>query len=117
MSAPVRVGPSPSGDGPFRSAPHIRDYPKSLTAEPRTYITTREKQVLVLAANGNTNRAIARALGIGEEGVKTRVQSILRKLRVGDRTQAVAVGLRLGLLSLEDIDIPLGANSGYRNTP
>jgi DNA-binding NarL/FixJ family response regulator len=92
----------------------MRVHPRSLTAEPRTYLTTRERQALVLAANGHTNRAIGRALGIGEETVKTRMQSILRKLRVNDRCQAVAVALRLGLVKLEEVNIPEGANRGYR---
>jgi DNA-binding NarL/FixJ family response regulator len=83
--------------------------------EPRTYLTTRERQALVLAANGNTNRAIGRALGIGEETVKTRMQAVLRKLRVNDRAQAVAVSLAIGVLSVDDIDIPRAANQGYRN--
>jgi DNA-binding NarL/FixJ family response regulator len=93
----------------------MRIHPRSLTTEPRTYLTTRERQALVLAANGHTNRAIGRALGIGEETVKTRMQSILRKLRVNDRAQAVAVALRLGVLGMDDITVPAGANCGYRD--
>ena len=41
------------------------------------------------------------------------MQSVFRKLRVGDRTQAVAVALRLGLLDLGDVVVPEGANRGY----
>lgn len=92
-----------------------RVYPRRAWADPRTYITARERQVLVLIANGNTNRAIARRLELTEETVKSRMQSILRKLRVGDRAQAVAVALRLGLLDLEEVEIPEGANRGYRD--
>lgn len=97
--------------------PHpMRVHPAALAvAEPRTYITARERQVLVLAANGHTNRAIAHALGLGEETVKTRMRKILRKLRVGDRAQAVAVALRIGLLRLDEIEVPAGANAGYRD--
>ena len=84
---------------PHRRAPHLPHHPR--------------RQALVLAANGNTNRAIGRALGIGEETVKTRMQSILRKLRANDRTQAVAVALRLGLIRLDEIAFPPGANRGY----
>ncbi|MFF1298202.1 MULTISPECIES: response regulator transcription factor [unclassified Streptomyces] len=110
MSAPVQAGPSHSGGG---SVPSVRTYPSRAWTDPRTYITARERQVLVLAANGNTNQAIARRLGVGVENVKSRVQSILRKLRVSDRAQAVAVALKVGLISLEDVDIPTGANRGY----
>lgn len=113
MTAPVQVGPSPSSGGPFRTVPLVREYPKSLTVEPRTFLTRRERQVLVLVANGNTNRAIANALSIGEETVKSRVKSILRKLRVNDRAQAAAVGIRLELIRLDEVDIPAGANCGY----
>jgi DNA-binding NarL/FixJ family response regulator len=83
--------------------------------EPRTYLTRRERQVLVLVANGNTNRAIANAQGLSEETVKTRVKSILRKLRVNDRAQAAAVGIRLELIRLDEVEIPAGANRGYRD--
>lgn len=117
MTAPVLAGPSPAGGGPVPSAHHMRVHPRSLTTpEPRTYLTARERQALVLAANGNTNRAIGRALGIGEETVKTRMKSILAKLRVGDRAQAVAVGLKLGLIGLDEVDVPAGANRGYRDS-
>lgn len=114
MTAPILVGPSSSSGGP-RSSHHMRIYPRSLTAEPRTSVTGRQLQVLLLAANGKTNRAIARALEISEESVKTHMRVILRKLRVNDRTQAVAVALRLGLLQLGDIEVPEGANFNYRD--
>ena len=116
MTAPVRLGPSPSGGGPATSLAAIRTRARR-PKDPRTYITHRETAVLRLAANGNTNRQIGRALGVGEDAVKTRMQSLLRKLRVHDRAQAVAVGIRLGLLDLDDITVPEGANQGWRNTP
>lgn len=92
----------------------MRVHPPRLTTEPRTYLTRRERDALVLAANGHTNQAIARRLGVGVETVKTRMKSILAKLRVNDRTQAVAVGLRLGLIGLDEVAVPAGANQGYR---
>lgn len=115
MSAPAQVGPLPSGGGPFRAIPLVREYPKALTVDPRTYLTGRERQVLVLVANGNTNRAIASHLLVGEETVKSQVKSILRKLRVNDRAQAAAVGIRLGLVQMDEVAIPAGANRGYRD--
>ncbi|MET9436937.1 helix-turn-helix transcriptional regulator [Streptomyces sp. NPDC006551] len=92
-----------------------RAYPRRNLTDPRTYITGRQRQILALAANGNTNRATGRALGISEESVKSHMQLILRKLRVHDRTQAVAVALAMGVLDLEDISVPEGANRGYRD--
>ena len=112
-TAPVRPGPTTTS-GPA-TVHHMRVHPRALTTEPRTYLTAREKDALVLAANGHTNRAIGRALAINEETVKSRMQSILRKLRVRNRTQAVAVALALGVLALEDIVVPAGANRGYRD--
>lgn len=114
MSAPVLVGPSPSGGGPAPSMAHMHAYPRALTGVPRTYITAREREALVLVANGNTNRAIGRALGLAENTVKTKVQSILKKLRASDRAHAASVAFRLGLISLDQVDVPEGANQGYR---
>lgn len=115
MTAPVQVGPSPVGGGPVPSMPHKGLYPRALEAEPRTYVTARERQTLALAANGMTNRAIAQALGLGEETVKSRMQVLRRKLRAHDRAHAVAVGLALGLLSLSEVQVSPDANRGYRS--
>ncbi|MFF1574825.1 response regulator transcription factor [Leifsonia sp. NPDC058292] len=105
MTAPVQVGPSPHGGGPVPFMPHARIF------------THRERQVLVLVANGNTNRSIGQALGIGEETVKTHMRRVLRKLRVSDRAQAVAVGLRVGLYGLEDVAVPHHYRSRARVEP
>lgn len=115
MTAPAHVGPSPSGGGPTVSPHPARTLPRR-PKQPRTYITAREIAVLRLVANGSTNRLIGRQLGVGEEAVKSAMQSILRKLRVNDRAQAVAVALRLGLLALSDVLVPEGANRGYGST-
>ena len=59
-------------------------------------LTEREAQVLRLIAEGRSNRQIAKALVISEKTVKNHVTSILRKLRVKDRTQAAVWALRSG---------------------
>jgi two-component system, NarL family, response regulator len=56
--------------------------------------------VLDLIAAGNSNKLIASQLGITEETVKGHVKSILAKLRANDRTHAVTLGLKRGLISL-----------------
>lgn len=114
MTAPAQVGPSPVGGGPTVSLATVRTLPRR-PKDPRTYVTAREVDVLRLAANGATNKAIGSALGIGPEAVSSRMQSVFRKLRVVDRTQAVAVALRLGLLSFDDVAVPDRANQGYRD--
>lgn len=90
MTAPVLVGPSPVGGGPT------------------PYLTSRELSVLRLAANGNTNRTIGRHRGVCEDTIKTQMRSILRKLHVDDRAQAVAVAICVGLISRDDVNIPGG---------
>ncbi|MFF9003598.1 response regulator transcription factor [Streptomyces achromogenes] len=112
MTSPAQVGPSYQRGESL----HLRHYPRTLAAPPRTCLTGRQIQILKLAANGNTNRAIGRQLEISEESVKTHMQAALRKLRVGDRTQAVAVALRLELIRLEEIAVPAAANYDSRLT-
>jgi DNA-binding NarL/FixJ family response regulator len=60
-------------------------------------LTPRETQVLRLLAMGLSNQEIADALEISVETVKEHVQNLLRKLGVGDRTQAAVWALRHGL--------------------
>jgi DNA-binding NarL/FixJ family response regulator len=60
-------------------------------------LSRRESEVLFLLVQGASNKAIAGRLMLGEETVKTHVSSILRKLDVSDRTQAVALALREGI--------------------
>jgi DNA-binding NarL/FixJ family response regulator len=60
-------------------------------------LTHRESEVLALLVAGCSNRAIASRLVIGDETVKSHVRSVLRKLRVPDRTAAVAAALREGV--------------------
>lgn len=61
-------------------------------------LTEREMDVLRLLADGQSNKEIARNLSIGEKTVKTHVSSILAKLEVQSRTQAVLAAMRSGLI-------------------
>jgi DNA-binding NarL/FixJ family response regulator len=62
-------------------------------------LSRREFQVLQLIADGLENLAIAKILFVSVETVRTHVKSILRKLGARDRTHAVAVAFRTGVLS------------------
>lgn len=62
-------------------------------------LSRREFQVLQLIADGLENQAIAKILYVSVETVRTHVKSILRKLAARDRTHAVAVAFRTGVLT------------------
>lgn len=63
-------------------------------------LSERELQVLAEIATGKRNKEIGAALGIAEDTVKMHVKNILEKLAVNDRTEAVTVALRRGILHL-----------------
>ena len=63
-------------------------------------LTQRELEVLQQIARGLRNKEIGGELGIAEDTVKMHVKSILEKLGVNDRTEAVTVALRRGILPL-----------------
>lgn len=65
-----------------------------------TDLSARELEVLRLVAEGKRNRDIAAHLFLSEKTVKAHVSAILRKLNAEDRTEAVTIGLRRGLISL-----------------
>lgn len=67
----------------------------------RPMLTGRETEVLELVRRGLRNREIGTSLGISEETVQSHVRSILNKLDVPDRTAAVDVALRRGILHLQ----------------
>jgi two-component system, NarL family, response regulator LiaR len=62
-------------------------------------LTARERQVLVLLADGLAHDEIAKRLGIGSETVRTHVRKASSRLGASTRTQAVAIAIRLGLIS------------------
>ena len=64
-------------------------------------LTPRETEVLKLISEGNSNKEIGRRLFIAEETVKNHVKNILGKLGANDRTQAVSIGIRRGIIHLE----------------
>jgi len=63
-------------------------------------LTTREIDVLRLIAGGNSNKLIADQLSLTEETVKGYVKNILSKLSASDRTHAVTIALKRGIIDL-----------------
>lgn len=85
-----------AGERPLRADVQAR------LAERSTHptLTPREVQVIELVAVGRRNRAIAEQLGITEETVQAHMKHIFWKLHVEDRTAAVSVALRRGIIHL-----------------
>lgn len=76
-----------------------RPAPVPSTAES---LSTRETEVLVLVARGDSNQTISDTLFISERTVRTHVSSILSKLHLANRTQATLYALKEQLTKLED---------------
>ena len=93
-----RGGPEPST--PYAPAPSAAVVRANVDREPQVRLTPRELQVLRLMATTHTNRDIAGQLFVSEETVRSHVKRILRKLDQPDRTQAVLVAVRTGLIEL-----------------
>jgi two-component system, NarL family, response regulator len=63
-------------------------------------LTVREIEVLKFVALGQSNKRIARSLGISEDTIKSHMKSVLIKLGANDRTHAVTLALKRGIFSL-----------------
>ncbi|MGW0969766.1 response regulator transcription factor [Streptomyces sp. NPDC002516] len=81
------AAPPPAGEGP---GPH----------QALAVLTARERQILVLISQGNSNRRVAKALGISEKTVKNHLSAVFMKVGASDRTQAVVMGIRSGIVSI-----------------
>jgi DNA-binding NarL/FixJ family response regulator len=68
--------------------------------KPVEELTPREREVLLLLAQGKQNKEIARELNISERTVKFHISAILGKLNAGNRTEAVSVAIQRGLIEL-----------------
>lgn len=78
----------------------LKDSMRSIELTPVQALTPREIEVLEMLGSGLGNKAIAKRLNISEHTVKFHVSSIFQKLNVSSRTEAVTVGIRLGLIML-----------------
>lgn len=73
---------------------------RAVSSDPAEALTPRELEVFAMLAEGAGNKTIAWKLGISEHTVKFHVASIMGKLNAATRTEAVAVGIRKGLILL-----------------
>ena len=65
-------------------------------------LTERELDVLQRLVGGDSNKELADKMGVTEHTVKAHLKSIIAKLKVRDRTEAVTVGLRRGIIRLPE---------------
>jgi DNA-binding NarL/FixJ family response regulator len=73
---------------------------RAISADSGEALTPREMEVFAMLAEGAGNKTIAWKLGISEHTVKFHVGSIMSKLNATSRTEAVAIGIRKGLIML-----------------
>ena len=82
--------------------PHLQPLMRSVVEgagnDPRPVLTTRQQEVLGLVRLGMPNKRIARILGIAETTVRTHLEHIYAKLVVSNRTEAVTLAIRQGLI-------------------
>ena len=77
---------------------------KPVTPSLGVKLSAREEEVFKLAAKGMNNKQICQQLDLNLRTVKWHLGNIFSKLNVSSRTEAVIAGLRIGLLSLDDIN-------------
>lgn len=73
-------------------------------ASPFDNLTPREGEILSLLAEGQSNKVIARNLGISDGTVKLHVKAILRKLGVHSRVEAAVIAVEQGMRTSREID-------------
>jgi DNA-binding NarL/FixJ family response regulator len=82
----------------FHSEPRNGEFTPNERAQVSLGITGREWQVLLLLADGRSNKEIAARLGLSPNTVKTHLARLFEKLRVARRTEAILLARELGLV-------------------
>jgi two-component system response regulator NreC len=78
---------------------YVRRSPEASLDDPYETLSERERQILLLAAMGHTNRDIARSLGLSEQTVHYNRASLMEKLGLHDRVELLRYSVRRGLLN------------------
>jgi DNA-binding CsgD family transcriptional regulator len=89
-----------AGPGEAAAVALVSRDPRAVAEPPEIDLTPRERDVLLLMAEGASNKTIARRLGISVHTAKFHVGSLLEKLDATGRTDAVAHAARLGVINL-----------------
>lgn len=97
VAAHILAAPTVPSQLPVASSPGLRErYPVDDARQ--IELTKREHEVLVGMSNGRSNNQIGQDLFLSEDTIKTHAQRLFRKLGARDRAQAVAIGIRNGLI-------------------
>ena len=80
---------------------HKGTFQQAEVRRPLHLLTKRECEVLQLLTDGQSNRVIGETLYISEKTVKNHVSSILQKMNVNDRTQAVVMAIKNGWVEVK----------------
>jgi two-component system response regulator NreC len=78
---------------------YVRRSPDAAGEDPYELLSDRERQILLLAAIGHTNRDIARSLGLSEQTVHSNRAGMMEKLDLHDRVELLRYTVRRGLLN------------------
>jgi two-component system response regulator NreC len=78
---------------------YVRRSPDALGDDPYETLTAREREILLLAAMGHTNRDIARSLHVSEQTVHSHRASVMEKLGLHDRVELLRYSVRRGIVS------------------
>jgi len=100
----IHVGSSEGSASGAEAVVSVREPSRRAVAEhdvvDQVLLTSREREILGLLADGMGNKQIAARLGISTNTVKTHLELLFDKLEVSSRAEAVATGVRRGLLLL-----------------
>lgn len=84
-----------------RAPDALENTPKPVLDGAASFLTPRQREVLVLLGQGKSNKEIARVLNLAEGTVKLHVTAILKALNVNNRTRAVVAAAQMGLTDNE----------------
>ena len=79
---------------------HVKNESDTSPPQPLGELTARETEVLRFLAEGAANKDIAQRLGISDHTVKFHISAILAKLGAASRTEALTLGIRMGLITI-----------------
>ena len=96
--AAARVDTARAGDRSIVKAPSLARRPDQVNQALSDQLTLRQIDVLKLVAHGQSNKEIARTLGLAPSTVKTHLENLLQTLGVANRTEAVGKARELRIL-------------------